>query len=58
MPLQVVYRSGTLPGKVVAPVWIILISALGLVVGLATYGYKVTQVRGRLGGRGRASLPA
>jgi sodium-dependent phosphate transporter len=29
-----------------APIWIIVISASGLVVGLATYGYRVTEAVG------------
>lgn len=37
------YTEGQLVKAVEAPIWIILISALGLVVGLATYGYKVTR---------------
>jgi hypothetical protein len=32
--------------SVEAPIWAILISAFGLVVGLATYGYKVTRAMG------------
>lgn len=41
-----VVLTGTLSSKVIAPMWIIIISALGLVIGLATYGYKVTQAMG------------
>lgn len=33
-----VYATGTLPLKVAAPVWCVLVSAFGLVTGLATYG--------------------
>ena len=29
--------------KVTPPIWIITLSALGLVLGLATYGYNVTR---------------
>ncbi|KXZ56263.1 hypothetical protein GPECTOR_1g23 [Gonium pectorale] len=39
-------RTGTLPSKVSAPIWCIIISALGLVVGLGTYGYNVTRAVG------------
>ena len=38
-----VYLTGTLTKTVKPPVWIILIGALGLVAGLATYGYNVTR---------------
>ena len=33
-----VYQKGTLTKSVSPPVWIVLIGALGLVIGLATYG--------------------
>ncbi|GLC32995.1 hypothetical protein PLESTB_000382400 [Pleodorina starrii] len=39
-------KTGSLPSKVSAPIWCILISALGLVLGLATYGYNVTRAMG------------
>ncbi|KXZ51046.1 hypothetical protein GPECTOR_14g33 [Gonium pectorale] len=39
-------KDGILPSKVNAPIWTIMISALGLVTGLATYGYKVTRAVG------------
>ena len=39
-------KDGTLYSKVQAPIWIIIISALGLVIGLATYGYNVTRAVG------------
>jgi solute carrier family 20 (sodium-dependent phosphate transporter) len=41
-----VYKTGTLPDKVSAPIWIVLIGALGLVFGLATYGYNVCRTMG------------
>nr|WNH14458.1 phosphate transporter B 1;2 [Pteris ensiformis] len=41
-----VYTNGKLSSKVVPPVWIILIGAVGLVIGLATYGYNVTRAMG------------
>ncbi|KAG2452635.1 hypothetical protein HYH02_002869 [Chlamydomonas schloesseri] len=41
-----VYHSGTLPHKVAAPVWCVLVSAFGLVTGLATFGYQVTRAMG------------
>ena len=33
-----VIQTGHLSRSVVAPIWVVLIGALGLVVGLATYG--------------------
>lgn len=41
-----VYNKGVLTKSVSPPVWIILIGAVGLVVGLATYGYNVTRAMG------------
>lgn len=41
-----VYNKGVLAKNVSPPVWIILIGACGLVVGLATYGYNVTRAMG------------
>ncbi|KAL2629285.1 hypothetical protein R1flu_013971 [Riccia fluitans] len=41
-----VYQKGQLSKNVTPPVWIILICAVGLVIGLATYGYNVTQAMG------------
>nr|WNH14451.1 phosphate transporter B 1;1 [Pteris vittata] len=41
-----VYLNGKLREKVLPPVWIILIGAFGLVIGLATYGYNVTRAMG------------
>lgn len=41
-----IVNTGKIQKSVVAPIWIIIIGASGLVVGLATYGYKVTQAMG------------
>lgn len=41
-----VYQRGQLSSKVKPPVWIIVIGASGLVIGLATYGYNVTRAMG------------
>ncbi len=41
-----VYQKGELSKSVSPPVWVILIGATGLVVGLATYGYNVTRAMG------------
>lgn len=41
-----VYNTGKLAKNVSPPVWIVLIGACGLVVGLATYGYNVTRAMG------------
>jgi PiT family inorganic phosphate transporter len=43
-PLAAVFSiigSGTVVQKVQVPIWILLIGGVGIVVGLATYGYKV-----------------
>ncbi|GFR47206.1 hypothetical protein Agub_g8886 [Astrephomene gubernaculifera] len=39
-------KTGSLPSKVSAPTWCIVVSALGLVIGLSTYGYNVTRAMG------------
>lgn len=41
-----VYDTGKLASKVDPPIWIILIGAFGLVLGLATYGYNVCRAMG------------
>ncbi|BBN09031.1 solute carrier family 20 (sodium-dependent phosphate transporter) [Marchantia polymorpha subsp. ruderalis] len=41
-----VYQKGQLSKSVTPPVWIVLIGAIGLVIGLATYGYNVTRSMG------------
>jgi solute carrier family 20 (sodium-dependent phosphate transporter) len=41
-----VYTDGIISRSVSAPIWIILIGAFGLVIGLATYGYKCTRGMG------------
>lgn len=41
-----VYQRGLLPSKVQSPVWIVAISAFGLVLGLGTYGYHVIRSMG------------
>ena len=41
-----VHLTGKLPSTVLAPIWIVLIGAFGLVIGLSTYGYKVTRAVG------------
>ncbi len=41
-----VVNTGTLGKKVSVPLWVVLLSAGGLVVGLATYGYNVTRAVG------------
>ena len=42
-----VYTTGTLSKKVNAPIWIIIISAVSLVTGLATYGRNVVKAVGK-----------
>lgn len=41
-----VYQKGKLSKSVNAPIWIIVLSAAGLVVGLATYGHHVMRSMG------------
>jgi len=41
-----IVNTGKIQKSVTAPIWIIVIGASGLVVGLATYGYKITQAMG------------
>jgi len=41
------YNTGQVPKNVVAPMWVLVISALSLVIGLATYGQKVTRAMGK-----------
>jgi len=41
-----ILQTGEMPKSVTAPIWIIIISATGLVAGLATYGHKITQAVG------------
>eukprot|EP00245_Coleochaete_scutata_P015149 TRINITY_DN663_c0_g1_i1.p1 TRINITY_DN663_c0_g1~~TRINITY_DN663_c0_g1_i1.p1 ORF type:complete len:648 (-),score=96.18 TRINITY_DN663_c0_g1_i1:684-2627(-) len=43
-----IYRTGKFDSKVEPKIWIILIGALGLVFGLAIYGYKVTRTMGTM----------
>lgn len=39
-------RDGSVAGQVALPMWVLLIGAVGIVVGLATYGRKVMQTIG------------
>jgi len=41
-----ILQTGEMPKSVTAPIWIIIISASGLVSGLATYGHKIAQAVG------------
>lgn len=48
-PLSAIWdivNTNKIQKSVTAPIWIIVIGASGLVVGLATYGYKITQAMG------------
>jgi len=40
------YQSGITEKKVPVPEWILVIGAFGMVIGLATYGYKIMKVLG------------
>ncbi|MCK9505873.1 MAG: inorganic phosphate transporter [Porticoccaceae bacterium] len=42
-----VIKSGTVTAKSIVPSWILLLGALGIVAGLATYGYKVMATIGK-----------
>ncbi|MGD9660226.1 MAG: inorganic phosphate transporter [Porticoccaceae bacterium] len=42
-----VIKSGTVTAKSIVPNWILLLGALGIVAGLATYGYKVMATIGK-----------
>ena len=41
-----VVETGRLQKKVANPIWVLLLSAFGLVFGLATYGYNITRAVG------------
>lgn len=41
-----VYRDQDIGKKSEVPVWILLIGGVGIVIGLATYGYKIIQAIG------------
>ncbi len=41
-----VYQDGTLAAKAPVPIWILGLGGVGIVVGLATYGYKVIMTVG------------
>jgi PiT family inorganic phosphate transporter len=42
-----VIKSGSVEAKALVPSWVLLVGAIGIVVGLATYGYKVMQTIGK-----------
>ncbi len=42
-----VFRTGDLAMKVPVPLWVLTIGGLGIVVGLATWGYRVIETIGR-----------
>jgi solute carrier family 20 (sodium-dependent phosphate transporter) len=44
--IYTVYKTGTLPKKVMPELWILFMVAFALVLGLATYGYNVTRAMG------------
>lgn len=41
-----VYKHGFISSKVSPPWWVVFISAISIVIGLATYGYNVTRAMG------------
>ena len=42
-----ILKTGTVEMKVGVPMWTLLLGGAGIVIGLATYGYKVTETIGR-----------
>ena len=40
-------KSESLPKSVEAPIWVIFLSAISLVIGLATYGQRITRAMGK-----------
>jgi len=45
--IQVLTGGGTLPEKVEIPPWVLAFGGVGIVLGLATYGYKVIEAIGK-----------
>jgi PiT family inorganic phosphate transporter len=45
--VSIVHDGGTLGAKAGVPGWVLLLGAVGIVVGLATYGYKVMATIGK-----------
>jgi solute carrier family 20 (sodium-dependent phosphate transporter) len=48
-PLATIWNisnEGRMPSSISAPIWVIIICASGLVVGLSTYGYNITRAVG------------
>jgi phosphate/sulfate permease len=41
-----VWQEGTMAAEAPVPIWVLAIGGMGIVVGLATYGYKVIQTVG------------
>lgn len=41
-----IYMTGTLNKSLAPPIWCLIIGAVSLVIGLATYGYNVTRTMG------------
>lgn len=44
--IHYVWKNGTVPAKSPVPEWILILGGTGIVVGLATYGYKIMRVIG------------
>lgn len=42
-----IHAFGDLPDKVAVPMWILVLGGVGIVIGLATWGYKVIQTIGK-----------
>jgi PiT family inorganic phosphate transporter len=42
-----VVREGTVAAKATVPTWLLVLGGIGIVIGLATYGYKVMETVGK-----------
>ena len=45
--VQILHDPGALSGQTIVPSWVLLLGAVGIVVGLATYGYRVIETVGQ-----------
>ena len=42
-----ILREGAVAAKATVPIWLLVVGGIGIVIGLATYGYKVIETIGR-----------
>ena len=45
--VQILHDPGAMAGQTIVPSWVLLLGAAGIVVGLATYGYRVIETVGQ-----------